>query len=147
MNGCLVFPTPGPGIRARTGGGGLWDVGFGDEQAHDANPRLTRSAHSASPPCKCLVLLRGGVDNLGVVRRDFLDLSLRVELLDSGTSERSCALQSLRDGGSRDQLHLRHLVMETLVGLLVEHDHRVKLLSNLSLRPFLFKIESIGDKV
>lgn len=85
------------------------------------------------------------VDLLGMVQLDRGDLALLSQQLASRTGERGVDLQTLNQGGRRDELHLGHLSLETVPAILIEEDLGVQLLSELTLVPLLLNEQKINN--
>ena len=66
------------------------------------------------------------------------DLSKFKKLLDTSSGKGSVNFKTLAHGSTRDQLHLRDLLEKSVVGLLIEDDGGVELLSNFLLIPLFF---------
>ena len=64
-------------------------------------------------------------------------LTFAVELDECGAGQRSADLQTLTDHRGRDQLVGRHLLVELVIGGLVEQHQVVELVTDLSLGPLL----------
>merc|ERR1719350_1921694 len=94
--------------------------------------------HDSSLGCVILIVLsHSGVDDLTPVSGHELDNALAGHLLQCALGERSSDLQPFRNFGRSDQLVRRDLLVEFVIGILVEQDQVIQLIPGLSLRPLL----------
>ena len=95
------------------------------------------------------VLLRHdgpGVDELGVVGGNKLDLALLVELAERNTGQGAVDLQTIDHHGGGDELVCGYFLEDLLEGVLVECDGVVGLVLDLSLGPLLLLLLSSSSR-
>ena len=72
-----------------------------------------------------------------MVMHDLLDVPLLRKLADGNTRKRAVDLQPLDEDGLRDVFEGRHLLVDAVIGGLVEDDSVLRLVLHLALRPLL----------